>query len=239
MIITKSIYDIMKYIFLDVDKVGEMKAKVEEITSNFKVIGELSPEQMSSFNRFMRMTEKRGALNPREKELISIALSICAHCEWCIAYHVKKALEHGATKKEIIESAWVSVLMGGGPALMYAQLVLEALNEFKPEEKEDVITFGLGIKDEEIDNEFKILYNDLLKYVNKICDTVTSLCHSDANKRRLALNIAESDGHILERLVEKECKKRGWENSENEEDIEIKERDNLKFYKRSIKQMNK
>lgn len=39
------------------------------------------------------------------------------------------ALEAGATEDEIIESAWMAVLMGGGPALMHAGLVLDALRD--------------------------------------------------------------------------------------------------------------
>ncbi|HBK57937.1 MAG TPA: carboxymuconolactone decarboxylase family protein, partial [Spirochaetaceae bacterium] len=41
------------------------------------------------------------------------------------------ALEAGATEEEILEAAWVAVLMGGGPALMHAGLVLEALKDLK------------------------------------------------------------------------------------------------------------
>jgi len=108
----------------------KMEELYKEIGTGLKKFGEQSPEKMKAFAGFMEAVESKGALSVKHKELIAIALSINAHCEWCIAYHVKKALEQGATPDEIREASWVAVLMGGGPALMYFQLVDKALEEF-------------------------------------------------------------------------------------------------------------
>lgn len=91
--------------------------------------GEKSPESMESFKNLMGAIEKEKVLSGKDKELIAISVSITQQCEWCIAFHVKNALDAGATEEEIIEAAWVAVLMGGGPALMHAGLVLETLEE--------------------------------------------------------------------------------------------------------------
>jgi alkylhydroperoxidase/carboxymuconolactone decarboxylase family protein YurZ len=48
----------------------------------------------------------------------------------CIVVHVKNAVNAGANKQEILEAAWVAVMMGGGPALSYIQCVLKALEDF-------------------------------------------------------------------------------------------------------------
>jgi len=106
-----------------------------EILENLGKFSKETPEQMKGFHKFLEAVEKGGALDVKQKELIAIACSVVAHCEWCIAYHVKGALNANATKEEILESAWVGVLMGGGPALMYAQGVLKALEDFKKETK--------------------------------------------------------------------------------------------------------
>jgi len=79
----------------------------------------------------MKGVESKGVLDTVEKELIAIACSIVSQCKWCISFHVDKALKAGASRKQVLEASWVAVLMGGGPALMYAQCVLEALDEFK------------------------------------------------------------------------------------------------------------
>jgi len=109
----------------------DYKKLVEEITANLGELSKDTPEQMRGFHNFMEYVEKDGALKKKEKSLIAIACALVAHCEWCIAFHVKGALDSGATNEEILESAWVGVLMGGGPSLMYAQGVLKALEDLK------------------------------------------------------------------------------------------------------------
>ena len=106
---------------------------VQEIMSNLGKFSKETPDQMKGFHNFMEFVEKEGALNKKSKELIAIACAVLAHCEWCIAFHVKGALDAGATKEEILESTWVGVLMGGGPSLMYAQGVLKALEDMRKE----------------------------------------------------------------------------------------------------------
>ena len=105
------------------------KELFDEIQDNLKKFSEKTPKQMEAFHKFMESCEE-GKLDKKTKELIAIACSIVSHCEWCISFHVKGALEAGATKEAILESTWMGVLMGGGPALMYAQGVLKALEDF-------------------------------------------------------------------------------------------------------------
>ena len=105
----------------------------DEIMENIGKFSKQSPEQMHAFHNFMEAVEKDSALKKKDKALIAIACAVVAKCEWCVAFHVKGALEAGATKEEILESAWVGVMMGGGPSLMYSQGVLKALEDMKKE----------------------------------------------------------------------------------------------------------
>jgi len=66
----------------------------------------------------------------KEKELIALGIAISATCDYCIAIHVKKCLDAGATKEEIAEVCGVAILMGGGPALTYSTFVAKAVEEF-------------------------------------------------------------------------------------------------------------
>jgi len=102
---------------------------LKEIDSSLAAFGKDWPNQMSAFMSLMNAVEKPGALNAKTKELIALATAITSHCHWCIAFHVKNALAQGATKEEILETGWVAVLMGGGPALMYLQVVQKALED--------------------------------------------------------------------------------------------------------------
>jgi len=105
------------------------KEQLKRAQEWMKKFGEQSPDSMKSFQKLMGSVEKEKVLSAKTKELMAIAISITQQCEWCIAFHVNNALEEGATEEEVMEAAWVAVLMGGGPALMHAGLVLEALDE--------------------------------------------------------------------------------------------------------------
>lgn len=107
-----------------------MKNKLLEVQNVISDLKKDLPEQMAAFQNFLAASEKPSVLDTRQKELISIALSICAQCEWCIAFHVKNAFAAGATRQEILDASSLAVLMHGGPALMYMIPLLEALEEF-------------------------------------------------------------------------------------------------------------
>ena len=111
-------------------EMGEYKQLLEQINMSLGKFSEETPEQMKGFMELMKAVESEGELDRKQKELVALGCAVTSHCKWCIAFHVKNALDAGATKQEILEATWVAVLMGGGPALMYAQCVLEALDEF-------------------------------------------------------------------------------------------------------------
>jgi len=87
-------------------------------------------EPARAFISFVKSVLKPGRLDTKTKELIAVALGLMARCEWCIAYHTRKALEAGATPDEIREAAWVAVLMCGGPCFTCLKILEEALAEF-------------------------------------------------------------------------------------------------------------
>ncbi len=78
----------------------------------------------------------------------------------------------------------------------------------KLDTEEEIIYFGPGLYNEEIDEGFKDLYDKLLIYKKSIFDLVERLCNRYEDQLRLALNIAETDGDLLKRLVARECEKR-------------------------------
>ncbi len=85
------------------------------------------PEITKAYTELMKAMYKEGTLKPKEKELISLGISIFARCETCIALHVKRALNAGATKEEIMSVCGVAISMGGGPALTSIPAVLKSI----------------------------------------------------------------------------------------------------------------
>lgn len=111
----------------------DMEEKLKELGKLVKKYGKEQPYRnfAGPFFVFQRKVEEEGVLTGKTKELIMIALSIVKQCDWCVAYHTKTALDLGVTEEEIIETCMVATVMGGMPALMYSQLVLKAIEDFK------------------------------------------------------------------------------------------------------------
>lgn len=98
--------------------------------SSLQALGDVHPNAMKGFQDFMGAAKADGALSTKVKELIGIALSIAHRCKFCVAWHVKHALDKGATREEIIEASMVAGTLGGGPALMFTKYVFKALEDF-------------------------------------------------------------------------------------------------------------
>lgn len=72
------------------------------------LLGKLGKEAegpMAGFGQLHKQAMAGGALSTKLKELITLAISITARCEGCIAVHVRAALRAGATREEIVEAA--------------------------------------------------------------------------------------------------------------------------------------
>jgi ribonuclease HI len=69
-----------------------------------------------------------GGLSSKVKELIGLASSTVLRCNDCISYHLGEALDHGASKEEIIETLAIALVVGGSitiPHLRHAIALLE------------------------------------------------------------------------------------------------------------------
>jgi AhpD family alkylhydroperoxidase len=104
--------------------------KMEEIGRVMQTVAGDNKDYMNAFMGLMQNTLAPGSLSVKEKELIALALSIAARCEWCISYHVKSAIDAGATKKELMETGYVTVLMYGSQAMMELNNLLDAIEKF-------------------------------------------------------------------------------------------------------------
>lgn len=114
----------------------DMKKDVREMLNDFMnglgELGETNGENVNAFMGLLGKTYEEGALNTKTKELISVGIAAYNRCEYCIVFHVYKALEAGATRAEIMEAAIVSVAFGGGPSMAYSVTLLkDAVDEFE------------------------------------------------------------------------------------------------------------
>jgi AhpD family alkylhydroperoxidase len=96
-------------------------------------LGKELPGPMSGFVQLHKQAMSDGALSAKVKELMALAIGIHACCAGCIAFHVHGALRAGASRQEVLEAIGVALMMGGGPASVYAAEAYEALGQFEKE----------------------------------------------------------------------------------------------------------
>jgi AhpD family alkylhydroperoxidase len=94
---------------------NDVKEKLKDSTVYFAKMRTDIPETRNAFVELLHSVHKDGALSAKFKELICVAISLYSHCEGCIIYHTKNALEIGATRAEIMEACSCAIMLGGGP----------------------------------------------------------------------------------------------------------------------------
>ncbi len=104
----------------------------ESNAAAMKPVRSAMPELLKGFAGLHHATMKPGALDTREKELIALGIGLAMRCENCVYAHVKSAVDAGATREQILETAGVAVLMQGGPTYTYLPRVIEALDALLP-----------------------------------------------------------------------------------------------------------
>ena len=66
----------------------------------------------------------------KTKALIALAIGITVRCDGCVAFHVKAALDQGASRDEMLETTGMAIYMDAGPSMAYGVQALEAYNQF-------------------------------------------------------------------------------------------------------------
>lgn len=107
------------------DHLNEIKALMRTLRGD-------TPDVMKAFSGLAQAASAPKALDAKSKELIALGISVAIRCDDCIGFHVKAALDHGATREEVIETLGMAIYMGAGPSVMYATHALEAYEQFKP-----------------------------------------------------------------------------------------------------------
>lgn len=91
------------------------------------------PETWGAFGQLHQQSMADGAVPASVKELVALAIAVSTHCDGCVAYHAKAAVQKGATREQAAEVLGVALLMNGGPASVWAPRALAAFDEFAAE----------------------------------------------------------------------------------------------------------
>jgi AhpD family alkylhydroperoxidase len=110
------------------------KTKIEQIIKLRKRAHSFYSKKSKVYKSFLDMeknTYTDGALRKKYKELIAVGISVATNCESCMEWHIKQALDDGASQDEILEAVEVGVEMSGGPGTVSARFAMNVLELYK------------------------------------------------------------------------------------------------------------
>jgi len=103
----------------------------KEVSAQLRNLRGGAPDVMKAFSGLAQAALARKSLDCKTKELIALGIAVAIRCDDCIGFHVKAALDQGASREEVLETLGMAVYMGAGPSVMYANHALEAFEQFK------------------------------------------------------------------------------------------------------------
>jgi AhpD family alkylhydroperoxidase len=101
-----------------------------DLSADLKILRGDAAAVMKAFSAVAGGALTPKALDAKTKELLALGISVAVRCDDCIAFHAKAAVEHGATRDEVIETLGMAIYMGAGPSVMYASHALAAFGQF-------------------------------------------------------------------------------------------------------------
>lgn len=110
------------------------KEKIERIILTRKQAHSYFSKKSKVYKSFVDMehnTYINGRLSKLQKELIAVGISITQNCESCMEWHIKQALDNGASEDEILEAIEVGIEMSGGPGTVAARFAMNVLDYYK------------------------------------------------------------------------------------------------------------
>ena len=102
----------------------------KQLSADLRTLRTNAPDVMKSFGAIAQAALAPNALDTKTKELLAIGISVAVRCDDCIAFHVKSAVDAGATREEIVETLGMAIYMGAGPSAMYASHAMDAYLQF-------------------------------------------------------------------------------------------------------------
>lgn len=112
----------------------DSKSFLESLNSAIDGFAKVDGETLKAFGNLNENALKPGALDRKTKTLMCIAIAIANGSEYCIAGRTAQAVQEGATRKELIETTSVGILMGGSLAVgPVVTLFADTINMLAPE----------------------------------------------------------------------------------------------------------
>ncbi len=79
----------------------------------------------------------KGSLTVKTKELMGLTASLVLRCDDCVAYHLTRLKEEGATDQELFEAFDVALIVGGSIVIPHLRRAVDLIEEIGPEKEGD------------------------------------------------------------------------------------------------------
>lgn len=109
---------------------SEHRQVLKDLQQPTRSLRERIPGVFEGYQQLDEAVFEDGALDPRTKELIALAIAVTRQCDGCIASHARKAAMQGASEDEVAEALGVAILMNGGPGTVHGPRAFAAFTEF-------------------------------------------------------------------------------------------------------------
>ena len=85
----------------------------------------LAPVEGQKFAAFNAAAERGDGAIPRKyRELIALGVALTTQCAYCIDVHTRHAREHGVTREELAEAAFIAAAVRAGGTLAHSLMAL-------------------------------------------------------------------------------------------------------------------
>jgi len=91
-----------------------------------KEMRKLSPTDFEAWLNLNNICSREdGAVPKKYRELIAVAVAVTTQCPYCIEAHAKAAKLAGATREELVETAFVAAALRAGGAATHGAMALK------------------------------------------------------------------------------------------------------------------
>jgi AhpD family alkylhydroperoxidase len=103
-------------------------------SEDLKLVSELknlAPDAFAGFVALDSIVGKEGAIPVKYRELMALAVAFTTQCPYCLDVHTRKAKRAGATREEVVETAFIAAALRAGAAVTHGALGLKLYDEAK------------------------------------------------------------------------------------------------------------
>jgi AhpD family alkylhydroperoxidase len=95
-----------------------------------KEMRKLAPVEFEAWLNLNKIVGREGgALSVKIRELIAVAVALTTQCPYCLEAHSKAAKKAGASKEELVETAFVAAALRAGGAATHGAMALKFFEE--------------------------------------------------------------------------------------------------------------